>query len=71
MRTGKILLGMMPPMPALSNLLRVGSEGRGSRVRIKLNNVRAVFHRPYPRKEVDKGSVASMRRFLENAGVKP
>jgi len=47
------------------------SEGRGSRVRIKLNNIRAVFHRPHPRKEVDKGSVASMRRFLENAGVKP
>ena len=44
---------------------------RGSRVRKKLNNIRAVFHRPHPRKEVDKGSVASMRRFLENAGVKP
>ncbi len=47
------------------------SEGGGSRVRIKLNNIRAVFHRPHPRKEADKGSLASMRRFLENAGVKP
>ena len=46
------------------------SEGSGSRVRIKLNDVRAVFHRPHPRKEADKGSVASMRRFLENAGIK-
>ena len=45
------------------------SEGSGSRVRIKLNNVRAVFHRPHPHKETDKGSVASMCRFLENVGV--
>ncbi|HPL18155.1 MAG TPA: type II toxin-antitoxin system HicA family toxin [Spirochaetota bacterium] len=47
------------------------SEGSGSRVRIKLNDVRAVFYRPHPRKETDKGSVASMKRFLENSGVKP
>jgi hypothetical protein len=46
------------------------SEGGGSRVRIKLNNVRAVFHRPHPQKETDKGSVKSMKRFIENAGVK-
>ena len=45
------------------------SEGKGSRVRIKPNNVRAVFHRPHPQKETDKGSVNSVRRFLENAGV--
>ncbi len=45
------------------------SEGSGSRIRIKLNEVRAVFHRPHPRKEADKGSVISMRRFLENAGI--
>ena len=47
------------------------SEGEGSRIRIKLNNVRAVFHRPHPKKETDKGAVASMKRFLENAGIKP
>ncbi len=45
------------------------SEGRGSRVRIALNEVRAVFHRPHPRKETDKGAVVSMRRFLTEAGV--
>jgi len=45
------------------------SAGRGSRVRIALNNVRAVFHRPHPRKETDKGAVAAMRRFLIEAGV--
>jgi hypothetical protein len=46
------------------------SEGRGSRVRIELNNEDAVFHRPHPGKETDKGAVVSMRRFLDNAGVK-
>ena len=46
------------------------SEGRGSRVRIALNGVRAVFHRPHPQKETDKGAVVSMRRFLTEAGVK-
>lgn len=46
------------------------SEGNGSRVRIKLNGERAVFHRPHPQKETDKGAVVSMCRFLENAGVK-
>ena len=45
------------------------SEGAGSRVRIALNGVRAVFHRPHPRKEIDKGAVKSMRRFLTEAGV--
>lgn len=46
------------------------SEGNGSRVRIELNGLRAVFHRPHPEKITDKGAVKSMRRFLENAGVK-
>ena len=45
------------------------SEGSGSRVRIKLNGVRAVFHRPHPQKTTDKGAVNSVKRFLENAGV--
>lgn len=47
------------------------TEGRGSRVRIHLNAVRAVFHRPHPRKETDKGALRSMRRFLTAAGVQP
>lgn len=46
------------------------SEGRGSRVRISLNGVRAVFHRPHPRKETDKGALVSMRRFLTEAEVR-
>jgi len=47
------------------------SEGRGSRVRVALNGVRAVFHRPHPRNETDKGALLSVRRFLTTAGVKP
>lgn len=46
-------------------------EGEGSRVRIVLRGVKAVFHRPHPRKEVDKGALVSLRKFLENAGIKP
>jgi hypothetical protein len=47
------------------------SEGRGSRVRVALNGVRAVFHRPHTKKEADKGAVVSVRRFLKEAGVEP
>lgn len=47
------------------------SEGRGSRVRIALNGVRAVFHRPHPEKETDRGAVAAMRRLLVEAGLEP
>ncbi|NLK46873.1 MAG: type II toxin-antitoxin system HicA family toxin [Treponema sp.] len=46
------------------------SEGAGSRVRIKLNDVRAVFHRPHLEKVTNKGAVNSVKRFLDNAGVK-
>ena len=47
------------------------SPGKGSRVRVALNKVRAVFHRPHPRKETDKGALRSMRRFLTEAGFTP
>jgi len=46
------------------------SEGRGSRIRVALNKVRAVFHRPHPHKEASRTLVKSLRRFLEEAGVK-
>ncbi len=46
------------------------SEGNGSRVRIELNGERAVVHRPHPERVTDKGAVKSVRRFLDNAGVK-
>ncbi len=45
------------------------SQGSGSRVRVALNDRKAVFHRPHPEKETDKGEVKSVRRFLIEAGV--
>ena len=47
------------------------SEGKGSRVRIVLGGIKAVFHRPHPQKETDKGALRSMRRFLTEGGVTP
>ncbi|HEY3321909.1 MAG TPA: type II toxin-antitoxin system HicA family toxin [Planctomycetota bacterium] len=57
----------------IESLLRaLGAEitqGSGSRVRIALNGVRAVFHRPHPSPATDKGALKSVRRFLREAGV--
>jgi len=44
------------------------TEGSGSRVRFALDSVRAVFHRPHPERETDKGALKSVRRFLLEAG---
>ena len=38
---------------------------------VAVNGVRAVFHRPHPRKETDKGAIRSVRRFLTEAGITP
>ncbi len=46
------------------------SEGAGSRVRVVLGGVRAVFHRPHPKKEAHQAMIRSVRRFLTEAGVK-
>lgn len=45
------------------------TEGRGSRVRVRLNGVRAVFHRPHPQSELHKSALRSVRRYLRAAGV--
>ena len=45
------------------------SEGRGSRVRVVLNDVKAIFHRPHPERVTEKGAVKLVRRFLKEAGV--
>lgn len=45
------------------------SEGNGSRVRVYLNGIRAVFHRPHPERVTDKGALKSVRRFLIEAGA--
>ena len=46
-------------------------EGSGSRIRFALNGIRATFHRPHPHKETDRWAVKSVRRFLEEGGIKP
>jgi hypothetical protein len=55
----------------LAALGGVISEGRGSRVRVTLGDRKAVFHRPHPRNETDRGTVRSVRTFLIEAGVAP
>jgi len=40
------------------------SEGSGSRVRLYLNGVKAVFHRPHPKNETDKGALKSKEEVL-------
>ncbi len=45
------------------------TEGSGSRVRVELSGIKAIFHRPHPKRETDKGAVVSVRRFLRNAGI--
>ena len=47
------------------------SEGKGSRVRVALNDVRAVFHRPHPARVTNKGAVKSVQRILIESGVEP
>jgi len=46
-------------------------EREGSRILVPLFGERRVFHRPHPAPDTDKGAVASVRRWLEENGVKP
>ena len=46
-------------------------EAEGSRIWVFLNGRKSVFHRPHPEKEAGKGMVRSVRRFLDEAGVRP
>ena len=43
----------------------------GSRVKLKLNGVAAVFHRPHPRKEAKRSVIREVNLFLDSAGVRP
>ena len=57
-----------------SLLIALGAEltqGRGSRVRVALNGIRALFHEPHPEKDISKGMVRALRDFLTSAGVLP
>jgi hypothetical protein len=46
-------------------------EREGSRVAVVLFGEVRVFHRPHPSPHTDKGAVASVRKWLEQHGVKP
>ncbi|MBK7462829.1 MAG: type II toxin-antitoxin system HicA family toxin [Betaproteobacteria bacterium] len=47
------------------------AEREGSRVEVFLFGVVRVFHRPHPSPDTDKGAVASIRKWLDENGVKP
>ena len=47
------------------------SEGAGSRVRVALGGVRAVFHRPHPSPIAKPSSVRAVRDFLTAAKMVP
>jgi hypothetical protein len=47
------------------------SKGKGSRVRVALRGVKAVFHKPHPENDTDKGAVMSVRKFLLTAEIDP
>ena len=47
------------------------SEREGSRAGVKVFGDRRVFHRPHPSPDTDKAAVESVRKWLENNGVKP
>lgn len=47
------------------------TEREGSRVAVFLFNEVRVFHRPHPSPKTDKGAVSSVRRWLEQHGVRP
>ena len=47
------------------------TEREGSRVAIFLFHEVRVFHRPHPSPKTDKGAVVSVKKWLEQHGVKP
>lgn len=47
------------------------TQGRGSRIRVELNDHDAIFHTPHPQRVADQGRVRSVREFLQKAGVSP
>lgn len=47
------------------------TEREGSRVAVFMFNQVRVLHKPHPSPEIDKGAVASIKKWLEENGVKP
>ena len=46
-------------------------ERKGSRVAVLLNEKVAVFHRPHPGPNMDKGAVEDLRKLVESAEIEP
>lgn len=47
-------------------------QGSGSRVKFIVNGVRGYFHAPHKNgANMDKGAIADLKKFLENANVRP
>jgi HicA toxin of bacterial toxin-antitoxin, len=44
---------------------------KGSRICVSLNGKDAIFHRPHPSPDTDKGAVNAVRKFLTECGVEP
>jgi hypothetical protein len=47
------------------------TQRAGSRIAVVLFDEVRIFHRPHPGPMIDKGAVLSIRKWLENHGVKP
>lgn len=47
------------------------NEREGSRISVELFDEIHVFHRPHPTPTTDKGAIATIRKWLEENGVKP
>ena len=69
------------PMPAemswddIESLLRaLGAtiqQRAGSRISVTLNGLPTVFHVPHPQRVASHGRLRAVRKFLEDAGVRP
>ncbi|MCG8339493.1 MAG: type II toxin-antitoxin system HicA family toxin [Proteobacteria bacterium] len=49
----------------------VDESREGSRVGILLNDNAIIQHRPHPSPNMDKGAIASLKKFLVSCGVRP
>lgn len=47
------------------------TEGAGSRVRVRLADLSATFHRPHPQKETKPYAARDVRDFMADAGIRP
>ena len=47
------------------------SEGKGSRIRMFLNDTVVVFHGPHPDEKTDHRAIKDVRKFLISASINP